>query len=369
MSGMPEQDARNLESAGAPENAADPLTELSVLGHQSAEVAPAGTPPSDSPSSDSSSDSWTSSGLAAREPYHAPGLEAQRDFAPLYPELTFGAPPPQPAARREPRIPHLGHLLLFGLLAAFGLIATSVVTETALHYRLFGVGSARRAMGDIHYVLGSEAILYLFTFGASLVVFPIVWRKSFMAGLHWNGAAALRRYRVLLSAAFVCFLLALLNGYLMPGPTNAPIDKIFRAPGAAWWLFGFGVTFAPFFEEIIFRGFLLPALSTAFDWIGEQIQHVAPRPLDEDGHPQWSFGAMVFAAVATSIPFALMHAAQTGYSLGPFILLVFVSLVLCWARLSTRSLAASVMIHASYNFMLFTLMMLGTGGFRHLENM
>ena len=49
-----------------------------------------------------------------------------------------------------------------------------------------------------------------------------------------------------------------------------------------------------------------------------------------------------------------MHGAQTSWSLGPFLLLIFVSLVLCWVRLSTRSLAASTMVHACYNFMLFS---------------
>ena len=79
--------------------------------------------------------------------------------------------------------------------------------------------------------------------------------------------------------------------------------------------------------------------------------------------------AMIVASVFTSLPFAAMHAAQTGYSLGPFLLLIGVSLVLCAARLYTRSLAASVLIHACYNFLLFALMLFGTGGFRHLENM
>jgi hypothetical protein len=64
-----------------------------------------------------------------------------------------------------------------------------------------------------------------------------------------------------------------------------------------------------------------------------------------------------------------MHAEQTGYSLGPFLLLICVSLVLCWIRLSTRSLASSVLVHACYNLLLFSLMMLGTGGFRHLDKM
>ena len=78
---------------------------------------------------------------------------------------------------------------------------------------------------------------------------------------------------------------------------------------------------------------------------------------------------MVIGSILTSIPFALMHAEQTGYSLGPFLLLVCVSLVLCWVRLSSRSLAASVTVHASYNFLLFFLMFLGTGGFQHMDKM
>ena len=239
----------------------------------------------------------------------------------------------------------------------------------ALHYHLFGVSMFDRANSDIHYTLGSMAMLYLTTFAGCLIVFPLFWHKSFFAGIAWNGATALRFWGRLIGAAFVCFLLALLNGWLIPGPTDAPIDKIFRVPGAAWLLFGFGVTFAPFFEEITFRGFLLPAICTAYDWIGEKMQQhtVSAAWL------RWP-AAVVHArhgrgSILTSLPFALMHGEQTGYSIGPFLLLVGVSLVLCWARLSARSLAASVLVHASYNFMLFFLMLLGTGGFRHLDKM
>jgi hypothetical protein len=173
----------------------------------------------------------------------------------------------------------------------------------------------------------------------------------------------------LIAATLGCFLMALLNGLLLPGPSDAPIDKIFRAPGAAWMLFAFGVTFAPFFEEIIFRGFLLPALCTSCDWIYERFTGEPVRPLSVNGHPQWSVASMAIASVATSIPFALMHAQQTGYAFGPFLLLICVSLILCWTRLATQSLAASVLVHASYNFLLFALMLLGTGGFQHMDKM
>jgi uncharacterized protein len=78
---------------------------------------------------------------------------------------------------------------------------------------------------------------------------------------------------------------------------------------------------------------------------------------------------MAVASVLTSIPFALLHVDQQGHALGPFLLLILVSLVLCTVRLKTRSLAASTLVHACYNFIIFSLALIGTGGFRHFDKM
>ena len=78
---------------------------------------------------------------------------------------------------------------------------------------------------------------------------------------------------------------------------------------------------------------------------------------------------MIFAALTVSAPFALMHAEQVGNAWGPVLLLYCVSLILCTVRLATRSLAASTLVHASYNFMLFAVMFAETDGFRHLDKM
>ena len=226
-----------------------------------------------------------------------------------------------------------------------------------------------KAATNVHYILGSEAILYLVTFSLGLIFFPLLWNKSFFAGIQWRGATALQLGWRLPAIALGCFVLAAMDETLLPGPAHAPIEEIFRSPGAAWLMFGFGVTFAPFFEEMAFRGFLLPSLATAWDWAIEKSTGKPARPLDANGHPQWSIFAMVIASIFTSLPFALMHAEQTGHSIGPFLLLIVVSLILCAVRLVTRSLAASTLVHACYNFLLFFLMLVSTGGFRHLDKL
>ena len=317
--------------------------------------------------------------IAASQPLDQ-SLDVPVSSDPIYPQIEAQNAPPSPEpqlfqsfsapeVRPQERIPNFGHLCILALLAVIGLLCTGLLTRAALAHHLFGISKLQSAVQDIHYELGTESVLYLFTFIPCLIIFPMVWQKSFFAGVQWNFGTALRLRWRLLSAAGSCFLLALLNGFLIPGPSNTPIDQIFKAPGAAWILFGFGVTFAPFFEEMFFRGFLLPAICTAIDWSLERKWHRPPPPLGENGHPQWSLAAMTIGSVATSIPFALLHAEQTGWAIGPFCLLLGVSLVLCAVRLSTRSLASSVLVHASYNFMLFSIMLLGTGGFRHLDKM
>jgi uncharacterized protein len=327
----------------------------------------------------------------SRDPAHAPAsaspateaptMETSADAVPAATEIgpadstAAAVEPPlfqawsHPEVRPPARVPHLGHLALLCLLIAIGFLISIAVFFGGVQLHLFGVTSMQQASSDIHFLLGTEAVIYLVALGLALAVFPPFWHKNLFAGLQWNGATAIRLKGRLVSAAVLCFLLAWLNSVLIPSPTNTPIEKMFKTPGAAWLLFAFGVTFAPFFEEMFFRGFLLPALCTAYDWIVEKIKREQPRPLLENGQPQWSVAAMIVGSVATSIPFAALHAEQTGYGIGPFLLLVGVSLVLCAVRLLTRSLASSTMVHACYNFLLFSLMLIGTGGFRHLDKM
>ena len=79
-------------------------------------------------------------------------------------------------------------------------------------------------------MLGSEAILYLVTFGARLFSFPSSGTRASWLACSGTAQRPSDFASVSLITAFVCFALALVNGFLIPGPENAPIDKIFAPP-------------------------------------------------------------------------------------------------------------------------------------------
>lgn len=300
-----------------------------------------------------------------------PPLEREfgNEFSPeLNPELSAG--PIAVIAPQPPmRFPNMADIGLLFVLAVFGALVSWCLVAAALHFHFLGVTTPKQATDDIRYGFGWQLAWYFFTLTGCMALFPHLWHTSLFRGLEWRAGAALRARSRLLGTALFCLVLAVIDGKLMPGPDNAPIDEVFRKPGAAWFMFFFGTLLAPFFEEMLFRGFLLPAFCTAYDWSVERMtKRPAPWP-GADGLTVWSVPAMAVGSVLVSIPFALMHAAQTGNSLGPFLLLFCVSLVLCWTRLRLRSLAASTFVHASYNLLLFLIMIVGTDGFKHLDKM
>ena len=149
-------------------------------------------------------------------------------------------------------------------------------------------------------------------------------------------------------------------------PKSSPLDQILRTTGGAWLMTGFGVLLAPVTEEIAFRGFLLPALAIAYDWLALER---TPAGLQKwQSSSMHSRAALIFAAIFSSIPFALMHAGQLQHAWGALGILYAVSLVLSFVRMRTNSVAASsVLMHATYNLTVFVVLFIGTDGYRHME--
>jgi membrane protease YdiL (CAAX protease family) len=309
---------------------------------------------------------------AVGEAFVAEGIEPAAEVAlEAGPELGFAAGYPFVPEPPVFRVPNLVDATIFLVLLVVGLLVTVALLGLASYFhwleRWMGLKDIQAAATDTRVALGTQLLLYGIALAGAVPLFRHAWGKGYLAGLHWHAATAWRLKWRLGLTALLCNGLALAANAFLPQPDHPPIEKLFATPRDAWLLMLFGVLIAPFFEEMIFRGFLLPGVATAWDWTMERIQHTRPHPLDSEGNPVWSLGAMVFASMAISAPFALMHSAQLGAAWGPLLLLYCVSLALCAARLLTRSLAASTLVHATYNFLLFAVTFVQTDGFRHLD--
>jgi uncharacterized protein len=278
---------------------------------------------------------------------------------------------PLPAPPRPRRIPNFGHTLLFFTVAIIVLLLTSVsVFALAMGLHLLGTETPEQLLREPRLLIPSMAASYLIAGAIVWAIFTYLWQQSFTQALHWNFAAVRRRWVPLLVGGVVLSLAVQFLSNYLPVPKTLPIDDFFRTSADVWLVALFGTFLAPVFEELAFRGFLLPSLASAYDWLrgdkhssnGDPI--VAPVVRNDQ---RWSIAALVVSCALTSIAFALVHADQLAHAWAPLAVLFGVSLVLCLVRLWTQSLAASTLIHATYNATIFTILFFVTGGFRHLD--
>ena len=271
------------------------------------------------------------------------------------------------------RIPHLGHALLFLIL----LVAALIAAETLV----LGVSGAFKsthatfaAMQDQRLQLTANMIGYVVALGFCWVTFPALWHRSFLEGIQWNAAAV---HPWLALGGVVLGFTAQAVTALLPVPKDVPMEELFRNPGLIWLLAFFGTLLAPLFEEIFFRGFLLPGIAIAVDYVS------LPKAVDPMGQPDplaamgtldawrksdsFTTPALVTASILTSVCFGLIHAPQLGFTWPAVALLATVSMLLCYVRIRFRSVAASTLIHTCYNFSVFVTLFIATGGFKHLE--
>jgi membrane protease YdiL (CAAX protease family) len=316
--------------------------------------------------------------------------------------------------------PHIGHTLLFGLLVALAGFVIGLGFELALvHIAPHLRETAEQMQTDPLLVIPVEALIYAMVGAASFLVFPLFWDRPFAQGIHWRAFIVRRSVWLLVGIGVATSVVVQLLSNFLPIPKELPIDKFFTHPLGVWLIAIFGVTVAPAFEELAFRGFLLPSLASAWDWVmqrartprellgghaahplaeaewrqqvainsslppqGANVYHhagIEPEFADaeqDSGNaqrgsgnedPHWSLPALVFSTIITSIGFAMLHGAQLAHSFAPLAVLFTVSVVLCITRLRFHSLAASTLVHSMYNATIFVMLFIGTDGFRHLD--
>lgn len=264
------------------------------------------------------------------------------------------------------RIPNLGHALLFITFAGLLLFLFQAIllvigkSPSALHTGTIAVQHPKLQIAAL-------AATYLLTLLAAWLFYPLAWRRSFLDGLRWNWTIARPQAVKLIALGFLLGAMMQVVTYFITPPKTLPIDAFFLTQSNAWLITLFGTIVAPVFEEICFRGFLVPAFATSYDWLS--------LPRTENARRRWQTSttltplALIFSAILTSIFFALMHAQQVAHLWGALIGLFSISLVLTFVRVKTQSVAASTMVHGAYNLFVFLIVLIATGGYRHLDRM
>ncbi|MGC2697416.1 MAG: CPBP family intramembrane glutamic endopeptidase [Candidatus Angelobacter sp.] len=192
------------------------------------------------------------------------------------------------------------------------------------------------------FLVSTQLVIYVFLVGFMSYLVWIRHRTSLGHAIRWN-IPGRRQAAYALALGFGLALFSDLAEAVLQRwiPKSLPIEELFRDRSSALLLAAFGILIAPLVEEVLFRGFLYPALAR---WTG-----VAPSVL------------------VTAAAFALLHGTQLAYSWAPLLLIFIVGVALTITRAATKSVATCVLVHMAYNFTLLLQAYIGTHGFRQMQ--
>ena len=168
---------------------------------------------------------------------------------------------------RKPRnIPNFGDMALFLLLAGGAVLITQLfAVGVAQGLHLFPHETLLDMAHEPRLILPTMFLSYFIAGILAILIFTAIWKRPFAECVQWDVALISRRaWMLILGGIGLSFLVQLLSNFL-PTPKELPIDEFFKTPLDVWLVAFFGVFIAPVFEELIFRGFVLPALANTWD--------------------------------------------------------------------------------------------------------
>lgn len=220
--------------------------------------------------------------------------------------------------------------MLATVLVLLGIVPGHTLRERASHLN---------ALPELQ-ILG-QMVAYLVLLGYMYVLVTKERRSPrFWQSIHWSWPATTWSYLLggmVLQGAF------LLVERFLPFPRDTPFEALLRRPYSVYLIAVFSVTLGPLMEELFFRGFLFPVLARRF--------------------------GVATGILTSALGFALMHATQYGYSWASVLLILVVGIVLGTVRARQNSVAAAFLVHVAYNGTIILIMLIATGGFRHLERL
>lgn len=214
-----------------------------------------------------------------------------------------------------------------GMLMALGLAFASLVSGSlmlAVPYMLI----RRRGVSSLMEIaMPAQFAGYVIWLVCLWAVFRYMYGHPFWSAMQWR----MPQFGLLpyvLAGPLLAVAIGLLGTMLHAKESSVPmIEDLLKDPVSRWWLIAFGVTVGPLCEEIFFRGLLLPLVDRA--------------------------AGVAVALLVTSVPFALLHGPQYGWSWQHMVLLVLASVVFGAVKLLTRTLTAPVALHCAYNATMF----------------
>src|SRR5579872_2722046 len=171
-----------------------------------------------------------------------------------------------------------------------------------------------------------QSFMYVFLVGALYLV--IAWRygEPFLPSLGWNFPIP-KAFLVLAAGPALAIALSALGVFLRAPQDSSQIEVLIKSRASLAAIILFGVVLAPIFEEMLFRGFLLPLL----------VRSVGP----------W------LGIVLTAVPFALLHGTQNQWAWQPVVLIGIAGIAFGYVRYKTGSTTAAFLMHSAYNAMGF----------------
>ncbi|HEY2169537.1 MAG TPA: CPBP family intramembrane glutamic endopeptidase [Candidatus Angelobacter sp.] len=239
-------------------------------------------------------------------------------------------------------------VLLVGvaMAVAFVLLGTLAATIFILSHKSPGMNPKllEDAMTkNAFFIVPMQFVIYLAIIGFMALLVSVRHRTSLAQAVHWNLPARPRIWMFALIAGTSLAAISDVGQFALHRwiPDTLPITEFFKDRPSALLLGAFGILVAPLMEELLFRGFLYPALA------------------------RWT-GAVV-SVIITASAFTLLHGAQLGYSWAPLLLIFVVGVTLTVTRARTNSVATCVIVHMTYNFVLLLQTYIATHGFRQMQ--
>lgn len=199
-------------------------------------------------------------------------------------------------------------------------------------WRFFDPGFKAAALTAVDLVL-VQGLMNLVLVGFIAFLVKVVHRQLFFETIHWFRNYNFRNGFLVGLGATLAISVLIVSSFFPP-ETPPPIEKLLSSSGAMWLFALFGIGVAPLFEETIFRGFLFKVLSAMR----------GPR----------------LAVPVTAALFALLHVPQLWGSWAGVALISVVGYILSLVRARSNSLIPSLIIHTSYNAMLFGVFVVST---------